>query len=329
MECKKLEKVKGSFVMTQNPDKSYYGEKYLICGRKDKEQFKFLIEIDLKSFINLYSIKGNVKKVELCLYLSDIKIDDYINNYMINLGINVEKLYISNVTCNNAPKCMQKNCMYIMDRRYINNYVNLDITKVVEGWIDGTVENNGISFIGINEDGYVIFDSNNNDNKPFIKVWYEKEVEVKTDKLNEDKAVEDKTDSKEIEKKCYGYFINSSGNYLKLRKYNVIMWDNQINNLGLKLDKNKSSIIVESKGIYQVDYGINIRSNNFTYMMISIKGVPIQYSMIQIGRQENMVSGNVIIEISHDNTPISLLTKKTDMILANIGILSYMRIIKL
>lgn len=326
MKNKKFTNIDCTFVVTQNPDKSYYRERYLVCGKKDMEQFKVLVKFNINHFKDLYSIKDNVKKVELCLYLSEINIEDYTDNYMINIGINIEDFDISNITYNNSPRCSQKSCMYIMNRKYNGNYVNMDITNIVKEQINKGISNIGMTLIGINEKGYVIFNSSDNDNCPYIRISYERDPEIVCKNNESDIKLKENNIN---DQRYYGYFINVSGNLLKLRKYNLISWDNKIIDVGMSLDKNKTSIIVEHKGIYQVDFGINMRSNTFTYMMISLNGNPVQCSMVQIGRQEHMVSGNIIIDIPRDNTQVSLMTKKTEMILSNIGISSYLRIIKI
>lgn len=323
MEIYKEYIVEDTFVSSVNISNNYYNELCSVCGRGKDEEYRALVKFDLNTIYNYIKNGKKINKVELCLYLAELKIEKHEAKYMLNLGVNISDYNPKEVTYDSSPEFSQESCMYVLKPEYKKQYINFDISRVVEKWIDKKIDNYGITLIGINKNGFAFFSDSRSENKSYLRIICDDENH------KNDSNAECSRNNTRLDCKYYGYFINNTGKFVKKDRYDIILWNKGYNVKGMFIGNQCSDIIIEQIGIYQIDYGVNIRSNEKTCMAIVINGVEIPYSRIQIGCSEQMSCGNILLEVRKKCSRIHLIIKKTNMILCNTGISAMMRIIKL
>lgn len=324
MKCIKEYGVCDTVTSTKEPDKNFSKSTYSICGKNNCDEYKILVKLDIRKIRELSAIKDNVKKVELCYSLYELSIDKCSEAYMINMGINLEDFSIEEANANNAPKFYQECCIYKLKKAFVGEYINFDITHIVKGWIDKKNNNYGITIIGLNAIGIACFNSPISKEKPYIKIHYNKEYTNCNNVIHKNEV-----DNRVIDEKAYGYFINKSGDLKKNSKCTFICWDRGgvSNNINIGCDT--STICIKEKGIYQIDYGVNLRSHDICIMQIEVNKSSLLDTRIQVGSTEGMSYGNTILDIKCEESLIELKIIGEEFVLANIGVKAYIRIIKI
>ena len=162
----KEEIMQGTFVSSINSESKYNYHKYIAIGKNRNEEYRGIINIKLNQIKFFFIDEDNVLKVELCLYLVDLKIEKHIENFMLSIGINIEDIPFDQITYSNAPKFYQKCGLYVIKNEYKNQYINLDITHIIKELIKGEKNDYGITLIGINEGAFAIVNSLKSSDKP-------------------------------------------------------------------------------------------------------------------------------------------------------------------
>lgn len=315
MGIKKIYDVEDCFISSKRDKSVNCNESYTLCGRTDEDEFRVLSKLDLNEINKLNKIENNIEKVELCMYLSDVKISNHMDKYMINIGINLRDFDINEVSYITAPKFYQECSMYVIKPEYKDQYIFFDITKITFLWLNKIYPNYGITLMGINESGLAIFKSYLGDKKTYIKVTYKEEVKEEC--------------FKNISTRSYGFFWNDTGRLNNSNCESIVIWNKGRNSKNISIGKTCTDLIVKEKGIYQIDYSINLRSNDLSYMMLIINNVCLEESMVQVGRQESASNGNVLVNICKVNSSVKLIIKTKNAILADIGLAASIRIIKI
>ena len=308
----KEEIMQGTFVSSINSESKYNYHKYIAIGKNRNEEYRGIINIKLNQIKFFFIDEDNVLKVELCLYLVDLKIEKHIENFMLSIGINIEDIPFDQITYSNAPKFYQKCGLYVIKNEYKNQYINLDITHIIKELIKGEKNDYGITLIGINEGAFAIVNSLKSSDKPYLKLLYKREVAKK----NEFKEIN-----------SYGLFINENGQFLESTDMNLIIWNNKFGN-GLKII-NKVEILVKYTGMYQVDYEANIISDFDSYMVLIRNGEELVYSKIKVGNKDFINHGSTIVEIKDENSIIMVGIKSEKMCFETKDISANLRIIKI
>lgn len=310
------------FVSNKEPNYNYYKEVCTICGRSGCQEFRILSKFDCHNLEALCKIPDNIKRVQLCMYLADIKIEGYMENYMMNIGLNLNDFNPEKVTFSNYPKFYQESCIYKIDPKYKNQYINFDITNLVSKWMDGSYKNYGITLFGVSEGGAVIFAGSRSEKRPYIKVYYDKKPEERP-------TPESSGEGNRCLKLSYGQFINNTGKIVKCKNFNVVVWNKACNVSGTEITDNCTRVKIDRKGIYQVDYGLNIKTGGRSCMFLVLNDMEIASSVVQTGCEGQLNSGYTILNIKKDCSTLMLAVRKSGLILSNIGNAAFLRIIRI
>lgn len=242
---------------------------------------------------------------------------------MMSIGVNLHNFGLSELTYNFSLEFYQIPSMFIIRREYKSKYINIDITNVVNSWIERDEENFGITLIGVNENGFALFSSARGEKLPYIKVIYKEKIE------DENACGKESTDKiSDIRSKAYGFFVNNSGNFVSEDRFNIVKWDKYNYLKNIEINKDGEEIIIRDKGIYMIDYSVNVRSNEFTCMSLIINDIELADSKIELGREEHISNGSILIGVSKENSHLRLGIRKTEMILSNVGAAASIRIMK-
>lgn len=311
-------------ISSKERSKNLYQNIYNVCGKNNKEEYITIIKFNIDTIMEISKIKDNLKKIEICFYLYDLKLDECSEAYMLNLGINLDQVTINTVAYNTAPKFYQECHMYRIKKDFVGQYINFDITHIVDKWVRNKYKNNGLTMLGLNTNGLACFGSSKDKNKAFLKIYYEKDY----DNCNI-KKIEEKCECKKIiNKNVSGMFYNKSGAMFKDYGSYIVIWEKKVGVVGLETDGACNGIIINDIGIYEVDYGVNLRSNTMTIMQLEGNGKVIEQTKIQVGGIEGMNYGHTLVEINENRTLIELKVLGEDIMIVSEGIAASIRIKK-
>lgn len=310
----KVEKccVNEAIISREEIDSNFGQNKCIITGRSKTGEIRSLFELCFNSVEKLNNCNKEIKKIELCLYLQDLKIGINNDAFMLNIGINTKEYNSSNITYNTAPPFYQECHIYKIKKQFINKYINLDITQIVDNWNNKTYPKCGCTIMGLNSEAIAIFGSSSAVKKPYLKIYY-------NNQSNE--YVENNTT------KAYGVFSNVTGECITKQGKSIILWDSNEVSSGIILDNKQ--IIIRDKGVYRVDYYMNARCNCYTTTQLVLNEKGIESSKRQIGATDCPSTGSILIEVIENNSKLDLIINNENIMLVNIGVCSSLSISKL
>lgn len=304
--------VNEAIISREEIDSNFGQNKCIITGRSKTGEIRSLFEMCFNDIDKLNNCNKEIKKIEICLYLQDLKIGINNDAFMLNIGINMKEYNSSTVTYNTAPHFYQECHIYKIKKEFINKYVNLDITQIVDNWNNKTYPKCGCTIMGLNSEAIAIFGSSSAVKKPYLKIYY-------NDQSNE--CVESNTT------KAYGVFNNVTGDYITKQNKSIILWDNKELTSGITLENKQ--IIIRDKGVYKVDYYMNARCNCYTTTQLLLNGQGIENSKRQIGATDCPSNGNILIEVVENNSKLDFIINSSNVMLVNIGVCSSVTISKI
>lgn len=416
--------IRDTFVDSMACDRNFSHNPFLLVGNESNATTKTIMTIDTMRIYEMWR-KYRVNKVELCMFLKDVRYCSNRKSFVLKLRTNISDINIRTVTYDTCPRVSRISYRYKVSNRCIGKYVYFDITAIIKKWIVERVCNFGITILA-DEGGYLAaFQSTQNRMKPFIRVSYSKnycrqsefDIPERERELNSFCCSRDKDDLysdefintnesyyrddstydndiyeynrqknkykkdikdaeeyinyredykyeeydsylhgdrefrnnieiadeehynnaelleaskedflREIEEfvkvgseKSYGCFINLSTKLVQDNNGQYVYWDTKSVCNNVEVLRDKTTILVRSKGVYKIDYYMNVRTEEFTTMEIVVNDVPIDISRTQIGGNENPSSGQIIINIDEDNSEISLMINTQEAVLVNVG----------
>ncbi|WP_297639607.1 DNRLRE domain-containing protein, partial [uncultured Clostridium sp.] len=158
-----------TFVSSNYPNDNFRNELFLLVGKYEecnsKKIANALVHFQLPDYIYGY------KLVEAELKLFVKKINSNCKNVKIDIYSNDEPFNQKTVTYNTAPKTrlFKKNILLPVD--CVGKYISVKINDLVEKWLNGSIENNGITImISADIEGEILFTSSEDGNGPILKI---------------------------------------------------------------------------------------------------------------------------------------------------------------
>ncbi|MGL5411378.1 DNRLRE domain-containing protein [Cetobacterium sp.] len=296
--------IKTTYIYNLEKEKNFSNSENLIIGKNGIKEYRAIFNIELKKIKEIKKINKNIK-LELCVFLDSIDLD--IDEYMLDVGVNKSIKDIENINYMNYPKFNQEYTLYKIVKNYKRKYINFDITHIVEK--ESNEEVLSITILGVNDGGILNFSSEKSMKKPFLKVIYENKVES--------------------EKKCYGYFTSKNQKAIRCDNHEIITWDESILSENIVIQKDKKNILILEKGIYQVDYSLNIRSEKKGYIFLKLNDEPLEYSFVQTACDDHMYSGNILIKVLSESSKLNMCIIGNGIIINDLGVTGNIRIIKI
>lgn len=300
--------IDATYIYNLEKEKNFSKCKNLIIGKNGVEEYRAIFNIELKKVRQIKEVNENIK-VELGIFLKNIALDSDIDSYMIDIGINKCVVDVKKINYMNYPKCSQQYTLYKIMGNLKNKYVNLDITHVLQGKLEE--EYLGITLLGLNDGGKLEFDSTEAERRPFLKIFYENDVEVTQKKA------------------AYGYFVSKNHQPVKCNNYEMVLWDKSTLAKNLFLKENKTDIVFLEKGVYQIDYSLNIRSEGKGYIFLNLNDEPLKYSFVQTTYDEHMYSGHILIEIKEKNSKLNMCIAGKGIIVVHTDFAGNLRILRI
>lgn len=304
--------VNEAIISREEIDSNFGQNKCIITGRSKTGEIRSLFELCFNDVEKLNNCNRKIEKIELCLYLQDLKIGINNDAFMLNIGINTKEYNSSHVTYNTAPPFYQECHIYKIKKEFINKYINLDITQIVNSWNNKTYPRCGCTILGLNSEAIAIFGSSSAVKKPYLKIYYNNQ----SDECVQNNAT-----------KVFGVFSNVTGECITKQNKSIILWDSKEVASGVTLDNKQ--IIIPDKGVYKVDYYMNARCNCYTTTQLLLNGEAIESSKRQIGATDCPSSGSTLIEVVEKNSKLDFIINNENVMLVNIGVCSSLNILKL
>ncbi|MGL5379889.1 hypothetical protein [Clostridium sp.] len=323
------------YVIEENNSNSINEDKFLLIGSYKNKSYKTLIDIDISKIID-NRFDDNISKIELGLFVKDIKI--YNNKKMV---INIKESET------------EESYRYIVNSNCLNKYLYFDITDLVNTLINKVHTCSEIT-LSTNCNSIKFYSSRAKE-KPIIRITekqisldnktkreeYESNYSEKNDEcivedesiiknsttfnINEKKIINNKYKYEpfidiKCFKKVYGNFYNTSGVLKCINNINYIKWDFQETNGEIDKLNDNLTIKIKYKGAYFVSFMINSRSDTFTTMQLLLNGKKIINSEFQIGLNEGISYGQLVLNVEEENSLLNLVINDTNSILINIGV---------
>lgn len=167
--------ISDTYISSKSTNLNFSHNSFLFLGNDNTGIFKSIIRINLDEIYKIH-YKYKLKKVELCMYLEDIKHSDMSEKpFIVNIKYNLTDININTVSFVTLPRVTPINNRYRILETNIGKYMNFDITYLINEWIYGEKTNFGITLTVDDESYLAAFHSTRNKMKPFIQVSYSKE----------------------------------------------------------------------------------------------------------------------------------------------------------
>lgn len=327
MKCIKEYVIDDTVTSSKEQCKNFSNSLYSICGKNNTDEYKILLKLDINKIKELCEIEGNVTKVELCYYLYELSLNNCSDAYMLNMGINLDDFNVKEVTYEKSPTYYQESCIYKLKKEFVGQYINFDISNIIKKWIKGDKENFGLTLLGLNSTGIVCFTSIRGKEKPYIRIHYKNDPDYCNNKIIEHNTYKKNANIKY--KKSYGYIINKSGDLYNKNGYYLVCWDRISVAENIELSRKNTEILIKDKGIYQIDFGVNLRSNDSCIIQMEINKSALLDTRIEIACIEGISQGSSIVEVKENNNFLEIKIIGENLMLVNKGVSAYIRIIQI
>lgn len=139
--------------------------KTLLVGNYKFDEYRSILEFH----INPKIFKFKISKAELVFFLKNTKIDFNIEALMLNIARNINCLHTNNINFCTSPKFFQDASFSKLTTKLSNNFIRIDITKLIEYWIKNKITKFSFTLLCLSQDSlaYISCDSNF---KPFIDI---------------------------------------------------------------------------------------------------------------------------------------------------------------
>ncbi|MGL5149712.1 MAG: DNRLRE domain-containing protein [Clostridium sp.] len=245
MQVLQLYSLASTSISSVNPNINNRCNDLLKVGNVRSERYNYIKTETLISFdfscIN-YSSMG-VKKVFLTLFVPEWKSIACKEEYDFILNVNKEPFDENWVNWQTKPKSSYYKIEAISKESLDSGGVNIDITDLVEGWIDGSIENYGITIETKEVDTIIAIAPGCNQFGPKLTFYCEcQKCNCSNNKVN---AIELQVKNRKME------ITTNKG---------VVKYDSTINLIGtaLSYDSNSSYIELKEAGVYMAQWWIAI-----------------------------------------------------------------------
>lgn len=182
MSSKNIKTKNDTFVSSNYPNKNFSREKNLLVSKCEDcdstlEYSNSLIKFEfLKSFFEC-----DIKHAELRLCVKGVHSCNS-EGVCIDLLYNLSSYDYKTVNYKSAPLTKVFRREILIDEKCENKYINIDVTDLVREWIEGHIENHGITLVISNNDlGEVLFESSRCSSGPVLNVCYRNDCIICTE----------------------------------------------------------------------------------------------------------------------------------------------------
>lgn len=161
---------KGYFISNTGENFNNFSDE-LIVGNRGNDSFRTLL-----SFENNQLLNTDFYKCELVIYIKDIIMDENIESFMLNIGINLEDFSSGFSNWNNAPKIFEECHGYKIDRESKNNYIKLDLTSIMRNLVRHRFNEFAFTLIGFCDNSLINIDNCNKKRRAFLHFIYDDSV---------------------------------------------------------------------------------------------------------------------------------------------------------
>ena len=156
-----------TFVSQYLSNKNFSSLPYLLVGETEEGRYrsdllKTLIKFDLSSIRSC----STITRAELILYVDSLLLCNCDSAFTLNIHRNLEDFNSDTVTWNTAPDNEDTGISQDIYECDINNFIKVDITGLVIGWLEGIIDNYGLTLVGVNSREAVSFVASRGKRKP-------------------------------------------------------------------------------------------------------------------------------------------------------------------
>ncbi|AWZ49483.1 hypothetical protein C3495_11950 [Clostridiaceae bacterium 14S0207] len=174
-----INSIKDAYVYQGNPYSTFENSPVLYVGNNNA------IGTSYKSFLyfDVSQIPANnfIQSADLKLYVLQKTIAGSVTVNIYRLGGSFDPAFLTWSSSQNIPTIATTDTLLVTNN---DEYVTADITDIVQGWVNGTQQNNGIMISIDNQvNGYIQFASNNN---PLISCYPVLEINSGSSQLEQD-----------------------------------------------------------------------------------------------------------------------------------------------
>ena len=297
-----------ALVNMDKSDVNYRNPKCIVISRERFNEVRALITI-LTDTINKKYYNKEIGKIELCLFLQNLNLNSESECFMLNIGINKFPYDNFKVTYKNAPNFIQQTFVYKFNNKFVNKYINFDITEIFN-----KINNCGITLLSLNSNSTAIFSSSMGDYKPYIKITLKEHVNNNNCNIVGNKNT-------------YGIVVNNTGMMIKNNGCSIVLWD-ELNNTQNIILRDRG-LIIKGAGTYRIDYYFNIKMNSSISMHVYINNVINKQSTRRLIPTDSLSTGVIIINTECDENRIDFVFNSEQIMLANCEMYSYVCISKI
>ncbi|MGL4990461.1 MAG: hypothetical protein ACRC57_04730 [Sarcina sp.] len=139
--------------------------KNLLVGNYKFDEYRTILEF----LINPKIFKFKILKAELVFFLTNTKIDFNIEALMLNIARNINCLHTNNINFCTSPKFFQDASFSKLTNQLSNNFIRIDITKLIEYWIKNKITKFSFTLLCLSQDSLAYISCASNF-KPFIDI---------------------------------------------------------------------------------------------------------------------------------------------------------------
>lgn len=309
-----------TFVSRQKCSSIFNNCDNLLCGIYNCDEFRTILEFNLSPKL----LNSHISRAEVVIFISCLKIDDNIESFMLNFAKNTMLCSNNHLTYNEAPLFFQDSSFSKITTQVSNNYIRIDISKIVKYWLKRKCTKFGITLLGLAQNSIIYIDNKNK--KPFLDINIDEcanPCNYESIYFNQQYAPQKNTYNSNNtctnQEKAFGIFTSTSGELNRLDGFSYTKFNFENCLLNSNLNQTKDGIIILKKGIYKVDYMVNCICEDFTTMCLELNVLELKYTKVQISINQSITSTSTLIETCEDNSILKLKISTSNALLLCTG----------
>lgn len=307
-----------TYVYSEFPNKNYYRGNVLKTGNTSSKDSKISRVFNTLIKFSYEEISGLATIDEAKIYLYVKKTYSKQNKpFYLSISKNTADFIPSKVTASTIPNTIiTDNITTLISKDNEGKYIEIDIGRFVQEWVDGISPNFGITISITSSKEYVDFSSSRSENPPHAVIKYTPKVIKVSEPAKNTKvqssppllqvaSVPNKKNSVvtaptvlESNSKALGFIYNQSASHIFVHGGNDINLSNNGLLSNISHQEGTSSIKVNSSGTYSINYSISATSIISSEISLTVNGAIVPSSSKNIIQETGDVYGTLLLELN-------------------------------